>query len=172
MLRILAIDPGTEHCGVAMVKSATPGDAGLVAWATLWKTATPRAFVDFVASRGAHDPGIVVFERMQIYHGSKQKGAQEDLVKLLVIGAQLAGATQIAFGSSIHSYHPHEWKGQLPKSVHHERIKKRLSPAELDRIELPKAKTLAHNVWDAVALGLYHLGRVDREHQRRARRRT
>jgi hypothetical protein len=58
-------------------------------------------------------------------------------------------------------YTPSAWKGQVPKSVHHARILAALSYEEQSRIpKLPTSKL--HNVLDAVALGLFHVGRVKR----------
>lgn len=56
-----------------------------------------------------------------------------------------------------HEVAPFAWKGQVPKHVHHARIERVLAPAER-RL----ARGLDHNVWDAIALGLFAVGRVGR----------
>jgi len=71
----------------------------------------------------------------------------------LIVGEMLVdeGDTQVF------EYLPAQWKGQAPKTVITERTKRALASAELSRVVLPSAASLAHNVWDAVGLGLYHL---------------
>ncbi len=53
---------------------------------------------------------------------------------------------------------PSEWKGQLPKSVSQARVERKLSEAEKVRIVWP-AKSLRHNVYDALHLGMVYLER-------------
>jgi len=50
---------------------------------------------------------------------------------------------------------PYEWKKQVPKSISSRRSEDALSEDERERVALPSAKGLAHNVWDAVGIGLY-----------------
>lgn len=46
---------------------------------------------------------------------------------------------------------PQQWKGNVPKAVHHQRIRANVRlPAWTDSLD--------HNAWDAVALGLFALG--------------
>ena len=52
-------------------------------------------------------------------------------------------------------YRPSEWKGTIPKPVHHNRVAALLSPSEL---ALCPARS-QHDTWDAVAGGLYAVGR-------------
>lgn len=99
----------------------------------------------------------VAIELPQVYREAKLKGDPNDLIDLAaVVGAiccnSLPGRKNV--------YLPREWKGQTPKAIFIERAKKRLSLEELQAVRLPKAKILAHNVWDSVALGLVHLGRM------------
>lgn len=52
-------------------------------------------------------------------------------------------------------YHPGEWKGNIPKDVHHRRLK------AMDLFPLSLVED-DNNAWDAVGLGLFHLGIVGR----------
>lgn len=55
----------------------------------------------------------------------------------------------------VYSYKPKEWKGQVPKEIHNDRVLQKLGPniqADLNRIP----KTYRHNVIDACGLALYH----------------
>jgi hypothetical protein len=54
---------------------------------------------------------------------------------------------------------PSEWKGQLDKEQTEQRARERLSKSEF--ASFVSVGALDHNTWDAVALGLYELGRFD-----------
>jgi len=86
------------------------------------------------------------------------EGNPQDIVDL----AQVAGcATAIA--SRVRSFWPETWKGQIEKSVHHARVtqffESQTTTGELD-IWTKQAKN--KDLRDAVALGLFGLGRVGR----------
>jgi hypothetical protein len=53
---------------------------------------------------------------------------------------------------------PSEWKGQVPKTVHHPRILTRLTDEE--RAVIPEGKTARKHILDAVGIGLWRLGRM------------
>ena len=56
---------------------------------------------------------------------------------------------------------PTSWKGQVPKEIHHTRLMKALTAGEAAIIpKLPKTKL--HNCLDAVALGMWKVGRMGR----------
>jgi len=55
--------------------------------------------------------------------------------------------------------YPREWKGQATKEVTTARAEKALSVRERSCIMLPKQKVLKHNVWDAISIGMWKLGR-------------
>jgi hypothetical protein len=98
----------------------------------------------------------VVIERPQVYTQRKQKGDPNDLITVALNAGAFAG---LFYGQAlIHDYRPHRWKGQIPKGVAIERFQRRLSIEERARVE-EVPKTLMHNVWDAVGLGLHHIGR-------------
>jgi hypothetical protein len=99
----------------------------------------------------------LVIEKPQVYQSMKVDPG--DLIDLAIVVGRIIGLS----GREVTLYKPSQWKGQTPKAIHHERIKKLLSADELSRVVLPKAKkTLGHNVWDAIGLGLFHLGRAGR----------
>jgi hypothetical protein len=109
----------------------------------------------------------VVYELPQIYPGQRQKARPNDVILTgvrtgLVVGAIVKSASPTAYVIGIE---PAEWKGQMPKRVHHERVKKVLSEAEADLVQSACSKLpngLRHNVMDAVALGLHALQRIDK----------
>lgn len=100
-------------------------------------------------------PTSAVLEIPQVYVRNRSKGDPNDLIML----AGLVGAFAYRFAEGHVLYKPAEWKGQVKKEITEMRARKRLSPEELARVQLPSAKSLAHNVWDGVALGLFHFGR-------------
>lgn len=100
----------------------------------------------------------VVIEMPRVYPVSRQKGDPNDLLQL----ARVVGRLQehyLAQGKTVELVEPRTWKGTLAKGAMTERIKGRLHAHEMDCVALP-AKHLAHNVWDAVGIGLHALGRL------------
>jgi hypothetical protein len=102
--------------------------------------------------------GVLHLEHMQVYRGQRQKEDPNDLVAL----AYLEGMISARYAQS-RLYVPHEWKGNLPDEVLAKRIDKRLSEIELARLtsclqNVPKS--LRHNVYAAVGIGLFALGRL------------
>lgn len=60
-------------------------------------------------------------------------------------------------GTRVRSVTPREWAGSVPKEVRFERLKRVLSPEELELIEPAPRPSLMHNTLDAVALGLWYV---------------
>lgn len=157
---LVAVDPGLHHCGVSywehcrlvraelvLNPSSSPGCGALAAAPMGW--AVHKAFRAFT---GRVVPDELVVELPQVYaHG--RPGVASDIVDLsTVVGAVAAsmGGQKQVF------YRPAEWKGQVPKDVHHRRVVSALDGHEMQRIVLCRT-ALMHNVWDGVALGLAHL---------------
>lgn len=96
-------------------------------------------------------------ELPQIYREAKLKGDPNDLMDLAaVVGALCA----LIPTETIRIYLPREWKGQVPKEIVHQRVKQRLSIDEMTNVHMPPQKSLAHNVWDAIGIGLVHVKRM------------
>lgn len=148
-MRVIAIDPGAKNLGVAFFKDDI-----------LWRAwLCPTADLHMLTNLRSH---VIVIEKPQIY--PKQKGDPNDLIDLAIIAGRIAESCRPFVGEDgptiphVVYYKPAVWKGQTPKEIHHERIKKHLErQGVLSCVEIPRAKSLAHNVWDAVGLGLYHL---------------
>jgi hypothetical protein len=155
MNRVIAVDPGLRHSGVAIF------EGGLLVRAMLAKNPVKKgadatalaAMADTIMNTtgglGFVQPEVVVVERMQAYDVTHQKGDQNDLISLAILAGMLRPD---------YLYLPREWKGQLPKAAMGERILSRLSLEERNRIV--DAGALTHNVIDAVGIGLHHLGRL------------
>ena len=94
---------------------------------------------------------VVVVEKMQIYPNERVKDPNDLLEVSKVVGmCHFLGETVV-------EYFPREWKGQLPKKTHHDRIKKVLTQIEMS--VLGKYIKNEH-VLDAVGLGLFYLRRT------------
>lgn len=102
-------------------------------------------------------PLELVIEIPQIYQRAYQKGDQNDLIWVAFEAGRMLQAIEPTRYVTVL---PREWKGQTPKDVMCRRIESKLGPLELERVKLPKAKSLHHNVWDAVGIGLKYLGRL------------
>ncbi len=140
MNRLVAIDPGKHASGIAVFSNSLltaayyTNDTSVLSWVDPF---TP-----------------VIVEIPQVYVVSK--GDPNDLIAL----AFAAGRITRMF-SDAQTVRPAQWKGQLPKEVHHRRVTKALVDAEVQVIARSgAAKSKVHNVMDAVALGLWKLGRM------------
>lgn len=60
-------------------------------------------------------------------------------------------------GETVRTVHPHAWKGNVPKPAHHARVLAALSAVEKTRVDQS-----SHDQMDAVALGLFGVGRLGR----------
>lgn len=149
---LISIDPGTKEIGWATWHSGRLAGCGLLKFNDL--SILRRMVADqFSSLRPEHREVIV--EEPKVY--LRGKADPEDILQL----AKVAGAV-----GSVSSYttfvKPGTWKGQVPKTIHHNRIQKLLCYDEMERVDycmsaVPAAKK--HNVWDAIGLGLYHLQR-------------
>lgn len=152
---VLAIDPGSKTVGWARFLKKKLVGCGVL------RAETPVAMrVQFESHAWpfSNTPVRVYVERPQVYTRSRQKGDQNDLVHIAMIGGMLAGA--VAFPADIHFVFPATWKGQAPKKVMGRRILKRLGLSELHYVEAAATTKLAHNAVDAVGLGLWAEGRL------------
>lgn len=155
---IVAVDPGLRACGVsvwdpwgvlygaAYVKGPKEG-RGPSAWASM--AAEVREYIDCTPI--TH----LVVEIPQVYQRAHSKGDPNDLIQLAGVAGAIVG--RLSGAPNMLGPLPAEWKGQVPKEIHHARVRAALTADELTRVALPSAKSLAHNVWDAVALGLWYV---------------
>lgn len=105
--------------------------------------------------------GGLVIEYPQVYTASKSKGDPNDLLPLVGVGIAVA---TIFHETQVKSPTPREWIGQVPKdetgdpwlSARGQKIRRRLTQEEIDCI------VVSHDALDAVGLGLWALGRLER----------
>ena len=150
-MKILAVDPGKFHMGVAFFE----GDC--LKGAKLYKIKDPHDLV-FIASSIQQEfrndgPITYVSEIPMIYPAVRSKGDPNDLIPLALNTGILAGAlapTKIIF------YKPYEWKGTIDGDMMLRRIESKLRPAE--RLLLPEK--INHNVLDAIGVGFKYTKRM------------
>lgn len=144
----VSIDPGKHWCGVAGWYGGSLVFAGLVKNFQEVRETVKLFFPDGVAT--------CFVELPQVYPQSPVD--PNDLIAVAFAAGQASAIPGVRL---VHTILPREWKGQVKKEVMTARIKSRLYPDESDRVFLPRAeKTLAHNVYDAIGIGLKVLGRL------------
>lgn len=152
----VAVDPGKANLGLSVWQG------GSLVWAG-WPSVRDLPTIDGVLR--------VVVERPRARHPRETPGGvkgYQALIDIAFEGARYAGALLAQHNKPlVETVFPDEWKGGTSKKatevyVVEQRAKKLLSPSELLRVELPSAASKAHNVWDAVGIGLFALGRAGR----------
>ncbi len=148
---LCTIDPGKRACGVALwdvtkngstlrwcgLVQQSDGDPLKLANKIIKLKKTAQFFIYYV-----EDPQLYLLNR-------KPHGDLKSLKKVISTLEQEGGRP-------LHRIRPIKWKGNIPKKIHHERVLRLLSSKE------KKAVPKDHNVLDAVALGLYALGKTGR----------
>ena len=145
---VMGIDPGAQHAGWCVMDEndiitlgvATGEKDELLPSLGLW--------------RGQID--VLVVERMQAYPQSTVPVG--DLLDVQFTGGFLAGTLA---AKTLLTPRPREWKGTIPKDIHHRRIIARLGSHATVRLGQIK-KTIRHNAIDAI--GLAQWGRAWLDH--------
>ena len=146
-MRILGIDPGMRATGVCYYVDGEC-DAFTIRPKSL---SLMGAIVEVVDALQDYLPDslpleVLVIERMQIYTREKSKGNPNDLIPL----AMLAGAIMVRQpAGTVLLPTPAQWKGQVPKDIHHARI----------RAKVPGLGRCSKDAMDAVGLVLWALER-------------
>lgn len=160
---MLSVDPGIRGCGVALWESAAKR---LVSCAYVKNPAlTGEGPVEAARMAGAiytlnakNDVSFLALEWPQVYRVGKQKGDNNDLLPLAGVQAALVALFPLA---GVGVVRPHAWKGQVPKDVMCNRVVGRLVGPEVTVFrKCGVAKSLEHNVIDALGIGLHALHRL------------
>ena len=104
-------------------------------------------------------PHAVLIELPRIHvvtRGGKADPA--DIIRLATLVGALAQYWTMQ-GSVVRLIEPADWKGQTPKDVTTRRGKAALVPEEQLRVDMPRQASKQHNVWDAVGIALWSVGR-------------
>ena len=159
MSSLLSIDPGIRGCGAALFvdKQLVRADYIKSFVKTGNQAAEARAMAQAVSGWLSTHPAHIVVEWPRIYRNVRGKDPN-DLLALCAVNAAIAALYPYAV---VDSYFPAEWKGQQKKEICHRRIVKILGEAEAKILTdaAARAKSLSHNMMDAVGIGLFALGR-------------
>ena len=148
---MISIDPGVNGCGVAVFR-----DDGSLERAFYARPSRIELGLFFTE----YSRGVVRIEFPRIYRAASQKGDQNDLMQLARVAGRLEAWAQDA-GHTVELVYPRDWKGTLDGDAMVERIKERLTDYERNFVQLPSAKSLGHNVYDGIGIGLQALGRLE-----------
>ena len=160
--RIFAVDPGTRLSAWAVFEEDGKGQIGLVRSVaeTLPERVAEMAGALYIEAVKYKATEIVV-EMPRVYRTGRQKGDPNDIVDL----AFAAGGVSVILSAIENLTHsvtptPREWKGTIPKKIHHARLRAQV-PEVIQAIDqIPKS--LQHNVWDAIGLALWALGKGEK----------
>lgn len=161
-MRTLAVDPGIRGCGVALFDDINGLMNATYVKNPATKGNTLNEVVSLVREVGFFFPqyGVseLVVEQPCIYaHERFKEKDPNDLLPLRAIGGALAMFYESP--ANIVQYFPPEWKQNMPKGAGFEkRVMDRLTGSERANIK-DHPRSIMHNVFDAIGLGLFHLGR-------------
>ena len=154
---LLALDPGLRGCGLAYFDAN-----GVLLHAKYLKNPVkkgggPEAWLGFVEAMPVDLWRVEHFvsEYPQVYRAGASKGDPDDLLQLASV---VAVFTANVVAKDYLAVRPREWKGQVPKDVHHARLVKALDDHEKLIVEESAPPSLRHNVLDAVGIGKYWFG--------------
>lgn len=166
---LLSLDPGIRGCGVAIFSDGLLSQAAYVCNPCLEgsgaaEAASMASWVQGFFSNWKVDEIAVEWPRIyasRIREGSS-KADPNDLLALTGVGAALVALLAPARATS---YVPSDWKGQLTKEATEARIRSRFHQYELEIAVrgAEAARSKAHNMFDAIGIGLHHLGRFERK---------
>lgn len=162
MTRTLCVDPGLRGVGVAVFEGKmlaraayleNPAKSGR-GYKVAYEMA--RALYDWLD--GETCP-VAVVEFPRIYPGHA-KIDNNDLIDIATVGAAIASWCE---AHEIVSVFPADWKGTVKKEVMTSRIKAELSAVEAGKVDKSCRRSLLHNVYDAVGIGLWRFGRLHKK---------
>jgi hypothetical protein len=164
----IGLDPGLRVAGIAAVDDAgqlvaagllktTGRGRGAEVWASA--AAPLRSFLEMLPDA---DALVFVHEHMQVYQGGQSRADPADLLELTgVAGVAVGVVAELCDGVlpvRFVSVTPRNWKGQVPKHIHHKRLERALDPRGhevlMDSLR-GHASNQWHNAWDAVGIALW-----------------
>lgn len=165
MAYVLGIDPGKKATGWAIVHNGEFKVAGLSRINTSSAVKAAKHHAKEICSVAIeHNPDSIILEVPQVFVASG-KGNPAHLVDLALLGGYIIGFLAPAFPKIvIKTVLPQEWKGSIPKDVHHRRLLKEMDSKSRKKLEtcLDSAiKSLQHNIIDAYGLALYGCNNAD-----------
>lgn len=170
---LIAIDPGVHSMAIAVF-----GDGGVLldAWneesKSVFLTNVKLSVAEQVARWGSPSVRLInrlqshvrlernriVGERQVVYPGAKGlKTNPNDLLDLAMCAGAFYGALCVDMVATLTIVEPAEWKAQVPKDITRTRIEGLLGSTE--KMLIKKGGEM-HNIYDAIGIGLFALGRA------------
>ena len=159
-----SLDPGKWKMGLAISTDGALAAAGAVRVEPPWTVHRAVMAVLDSVERAGFAPTTWTIEEPRVYRGRGEAAQKEDVKALQGVARRLKKEL-VPLGTTVRLYAPHAWKGNVPKDVHHRRIAKYLNRREtllLQQDFRGEGGDARLDVWDAVALELFALGRVGR----------
>lgn len=161
--RVITIDPGKHECGAAVSINGQVRDARV--FVSKCKSKDPLVLGDAlfraVTAEYRRNADLLVIERpIHRVRGGGNVRVQ-DIIDLSVV----VGCFNRFIVTQAKSVTPKEWKGDLPKDVHHDRVEAWLAEtAPWEELALWRSlkRKIDHNARDAFALNLFATGRLKR----------
>lgn len=151
---LIAVDPGKRYLGVAAFFEGSLVGCTLIRPRGRFSPAlVAGALAGWVHSHHRGLPWFLLVETPQHYEGKRAKGSGVRALDATVEALQTY--TDSPRRKGVKLVKPMTWKGNVDKVPHHRRVFPVLDTAE--QVHWPDD----HNVRDAVALGLWGLGRMD-----------
>lgn len=147
-MNILALDPG-ECTGFAVFQD------GVLRWAGVTTLLETLAF----------RPDRLVIEIPNAHESKGEKRSKRDPQAIVTLAITCGQWIRHISAPDTVRLFPSVWKGQVPKTAHNARVLACLAPHELQAFHFYTdglAASKLHNVIDAVGLGLFNLGRMQR----------
>lgn len=148
----MSIDPGTRHLAWALWDAPLLRECGLARAQDDSLGARIQSMLRQLVDK-ADGVDEVVCEMPRVYPDERKK-RPNDLLDLAAVAGSCACLGPLVF------VYPYQWKGQVPKGIMHERVRRQLSLGEvvvLDQCLKQVPKSLQHNVLDAVGVGQWRL---------------
>ena len=160
--RLLCIDPGKKAIGFAYSDADRLIACGCIRSKSTDPAIVAAAFYDaLVTSIPGFRPDILVAEAM-VWRPNDRKSQPNDLLDVTRTTMHVAVALRVAGVRDVEAL---EWKGNLPKAIHHARLDLALTEDERAIVRLGLASTIethAKEVLDAVGIWAYYTKRTDR----------
>ena len=148
---LVSVDLGKHICGVALFTAPDGFLLNASKVSAKYEGADGMAWSVYERVWLFGEPSIWVIEEPEKYREARVK--HDDLDDLLAVLHKIEEYAK----APVIRLKPHEWKGNVPKHIHHRRIERALEPEEQE-----EWRSLDHNAKDAVGIGLYYLQRTRR----------
>jgi len=159
---LLAIDPGLEGTGWAVFRHSTPVKCGIETASRRYKWFEKLhyycEFMERLAVKVRATECVLERPVFMQSSGGMVTAKSDSLVKLaMLVGALYTRMPPLVKRCTLVT--PNQWKGQLPKTIAIDRIQMRLDSRTLTALEPSDPEASATHDWDALGIGLNHLGK-------------